>query len=107
MSGPARNPIHAALYRPVLYAGVAPQFLFFEASAVFVLLFETGLHLATLALCLFYCLVFHPLAAFLCARDPLIADLYVRSLRSADFYPALARCDAAPGAVDPALPGRP
>ncbi|HVT60366.1 MAG TPA: hypothetical protein VHR45_18480 [Thermoanaerobaculia bacterium] len=104
----AKNPINAALYRPVLYGGVAPQFLLVEASAVFLLLFEAGLHVLTVGLCLFYCLGFHPLAVYLCGKVPLIADLYVRSyvrsLRGRDFYcatPALAaRCPR----VDPALP---
>jgi type IV secretory pathway TrbD component len=105
-AGPAKHPLHASLYRPVLYAGVAPQFLLFEASAVFLLLFEVGLHVLTLLLALGYCLVFHPLAVFLCAKDPQVADLYVRSLRGADVYApgAPLRGPAAP--PDPALPGR-
>ncbi|HVT58559.1 MAG TPA: VirB3 family type IV secretion system protein [Thermoanaerobaculia bacterium] len=100
----AKNPIHAALYRPVLYGGVAPQLLLFEASAVFLLLFEAGLHLLTVGLCLFYCLVFHPLAVWLCAKDPLVADLYVRSLRGRDFYCATPALGARCLRVDPALP---
>jgi type IV secretory pathway TrbD component len=100
------NPIHAALVRPVLYAGVAPQFLFVEAAAVFLLLFEAGLHVLTVGLAVFYCAVFHPLAAYLCGRDPLIADLYVRSLRGADFYAAAPGLGARVPAADPALPGR-
>jgi type IV secretory pathway TrbD component len=99
-----KSTIHPALYRPVLYAGVAPQFLFVEACAVFLLLFEAGIHLATCGLCLFYCLVFHPLAVHLCARHPMIAELYVRSLRGRDFYSALPALEAAVPAADPALP---
>jgi type IV secretory pathway TrbD component len=105
-AGVARHPLHASLYRPVLYAGVAPQFLLFEASAVFLLLFEAGPHLGTLLLSLFYCLIFHPLAVFLCAKDPRIADLYVRSLRGADHYVPAAPLHAAPPPPDPALPER-
>jgi type IV secretory pathway TrbD component len=102
-----KNPVHASLYRPVLYAGVAPQFLFLEVCAVFLLLFEAGVHTVTVLLSLFYCLVFHPLAVFLCGRDPQIADLYLRSLRAADFYTALPALKARVPPVDPALPNRP
>ncbi len=104
---PAKTRLHASLWRPVLYAGVAPQFLLFEAAAVFLLLFEAGPHLLTLALALFYALVFHPLAVFLCAKDPRVADLYVRSLRGADFYAAGAPLHAPPAPPDPALPTTP
>jgi type IV secretory pathway TrbD component len=102
-----KNPIHASLYRPVIYAGVAPQFLFLEVSAVFLLLFEAGVHTATVLLSLFYCLVAHPLAVYLCGRDPQIADVYLRSLRVADFYSALPAIDSRVRPVDPALPNRP
>jgi type IV secretory pathway TrbD component len=101
------NPVHASLYRPVLYAGVAPQFLFLEVCAVFLLLFEAGVHTVTVVLSLFYCLVFHPLAVFLCSRDPQIADIYLRSLRTADFYSALPAFRARVPSIDPALPHRP
>jgi type IV secretory pathway TrbD component len=100
-----RTPLHPALCRPVLYAGLAPELLFFEVSAVFLLLFEVGLHLATVALSLVYALSFHPFAAYLCARDPLIAQLYVRSLRAADHYVTAPRFAARVRAADPALPG--
>jgi type IV secretory pathway TrbD component len=99
------TPIHAALWRPILYAGVAPGFLFFEAAAVFLLLFEAGIHLATLALVLAYTFGFHPLAVYLCGRDPQIADLYVRSLRNADYYEAAPALDAPRRPIDPALAG--
>jgi type IV secretory pathway TrbD component len=100
-----KTPIHAALCRPVLYAGVAPGFLFFEVSAVFLLLFEAGVHLLTAGLALFYCLCFHPLAVHLCGKDPQIAELYIRSLRNADYYEAAPALGAPVPAVDPALAG--
>jgi type IV secretory pathway TrbD component len=101
---PQKTRLHASLWRPILYAGVAPQFLACEAAAVFLLLFEAGPHLATLACAALWALVCHPLAVFLCAKDPRIADLYVRSLRGADFYAAPAPLGAPPAAPDPALP---
>lgn len=104
---PRRTPLHPSLARPVLYAGLAPELLFFEVAAVFLLLFEVGLHPATLALSLVYALVYHPVAAHLCGRDPLIARLYVRSLRHADHYVPAPRVLARPGAADPTLPGAP
>jgi type IV secretory pathway TrbD component len=107
MSPPStqKTPIHPALWRPVLYAGVAPGFLFFEAAAVFLLLFEAGVHLATVGLALAYALCFHPLAIHLCGKDPRIAELYLRSLRNADFYEAAPSLRAPMRPVDPALPG--
>jgi type IV secretory pathway TrbD component len=100
-----KTPIHPSLCRPVLYAGVAPGFLFFEVSAVFLLLFEAGVHLATVGLALFYGLCFHPLAVHVCQRDAQIVDLYLRSLRNADYYDAVPAVRAAVPAIDPALPG--
>jgi type IV secretory pathway TrbD component len=100
-----KTPIHPALWRPVLYAGVAPGFLFFEVAAVFLLLFEAGLHLATVGLAAAYVLGFHPLAIHLCAKDPHIAELYLRSLRNADHYEAAPTLRAPIRPVDPALPG--
>ena len=100
-----KTPIHAALWRSVLYAGVAPGFLFFEASAVFLLLFEAGVHLPTVALAAFYALCFHPLAVHVCGKDPRIAELYVRSLRNADYYEAAPALRAPVRPVDPALAG--
>jgi type IV secretory pathway TrbD component len=98
-----KTPIHASLCRPVLYAGVAPGFLFFEVSAVFLLLFETGIHLLTIGLALFYSLCFHPLAVHLCSKDPQIAELYIRSLRNADYYEAAPSVRAPVRPIDPAL----
>jgi type IV secretory pathway TrbD component len=100
-----RTPLHPSLCRPVLYAGVAPELLFFEVSAVFLMLFEVGLHVATVGLSLVYALAFHPFAVWLCARDPLIAQLYVRSLRGADHYLPAPRIGSRVRAADPALPG--
>jgi type IV secretory pathway TrbD component len=100
-----RTPLHPALCRPVLYAGVAPEILFTEVSVVFLLLFEVGLHVTTLALALVYALACHPLAVYLCARDPQVAQLYVRSLRGADHYLPAPRFAARVRAADPALPG--
>jgi type IV secretory pathway TrbD component len=102
-----RTPLHAALCRPVLYAGVAPEILFFEVSVVFLLLFEVGLHLVTIGLSLVYALAFHPFAAWLCGRDPQIAQLYVRSLGAADHYVPAPRFGARVRAADPALPAAP
>jgi type IV secretory pathway VirB3-like protein len=101
-----KHALHPSLYRPVVYAGVAPAFLFVEVCAAFLLLFEAGVHVVTVGLALFYVLVFHPVALALCARDPMIAELYVRSLRGADLYVAAPGFAARVPPVDPALPGR-
>ncbi len=100
-----RTPLHPALCRPVLYAGVAPEVLFFEVAAVFLMLFEVGLHVVTAAVSLVYLTALHPFAAFLCARDPQIAQIYVRSLRGADHYVPAPRVLARVRAAEPALPG--
>jgi type IV secretory pathway TrbD component len=98
--------LHPSLYRPVLYAGVAPVFLFLEVCAVFLLLFEAGVHVATAGLALFYCLVFHPVAVALSGRDALIVEIYARSARWADLYVAAPGFGARVTPVGPALPGR-
>jgi type IV secretory pathway TrbD component len=100
-----KTPLHPALVRPVLYAGVAPEILLFETSTAFLLVFEVGLQVVTVVLALVYLLAVHPLAAYLCARDPLVAKLYVRSLRGADHYTAAPELGAPVRGVDPALPG--
>ncbi|HVT61229.1 MAG TPA: VirB3 family type IV secretion system protein [Thermoanaerobaculia bacterium] len=99
------TPLHPSLVRPVLYAGVAPEFLFFEVSTAFLLVFEVGLHVVTVVLSLFYLLALHPIAAHLCAKDPQVAQLYVRSLRGADYYTPSPAFGAPVRSIDPALPG--
>jgi type IV secretory pathway TrbD component len=99
-----RHALHPALYRPVLIGGVAAPFLFLEGCAVFLLLFEAGLHVATLLAAAFYCVLFHPLARRLSARDPQILELAVRSFGSADFYAAQPHIRARMPRLDPPLP---
>jgi type IV secretory pathway TrbD component len=99
-----RHALHPALYRPVLFGGVAAPFLFVEGCAVFLLLFEAGLHVATLLAAGFYCAFFHPLARRLSARDPQILELAVRSLGTADFYAAQPLVRSRIPSVDPPLP---
>jgi type IV secretory pathway TrbD component len=105
-SGRETHALHAALYRPVLLGGVAPAFLFVEACAVFLLLFEAGLHGTTILLAVLDCAVLHPLARWLSARDPQIVELAVRSLTAGDFYSPLPGLRATVGRALPALPGR-
>jgi type IV secretory pathway TrbD component len=99
-----KTPLRPSLIRPVLYGGVAPELLVAEVSILFLLVFEIGLHVSTLLLCLVYVLVVHPLGTWCSARDPQIAALYVRSLRGADFYTTSPTLTARVPPVDPALP---
>ena len=106
-----RTPLHPRSAAPCSMPAWRPELLFLRGlGGLPLLLFEVGLHLATLALSLVYALVFHPVAAFLCSRDPLIAPAsYVRSLRYA-VGPTTPRRPASPPRVrgaDPALPGAP
>src|SRR5580693_7478758 len=78
--------IHPSLHRPVLYAGVAPAFLFVEACAVFLLLFEAGVHTATVLLSLFYCAVLPRGPRALGARAPKTAGLSGGTPAAPDFY---------------------
>lgn len=78
--------VHAALYRSVLFLGVAPSLAVLEATTLFALIFLVGLHLTTIVLVAVYLVVVHPVAVWVTARDPQMLALYARSLGFRDFY---------------------
>lgn len=100
------HPIHAALIRPVLFAGAMPELLILEVATVFALLFVVGLHLATVLLAAVYAFVIHALAVWITARDPQMLAIYLRSLTTKDFYVPHATVFAAAPSVHPAIPAR-
>jgi len=103
-TAPLRHPVHLSLTRVPLVGGAPRSFVVSEALLVAVLLFGVGLHVLTVAVAAFYVLVCHPVAVLLAARDPQIADVYLRSLAYADYYDAAPRLDAPVPPVHPAVP---
>jgi type IV secretory pathway TrbD component len=93
--------IHESLYRPVLFAGVAPGLAMLEVSTVFALVFLVGLHVFTFMLVALYIVVLHPLAVWVTARDPHMPAMYLRTLGMRDYYVP----HAAPFTITP--PSRP
>jgi len=96
--------IHAALYRPVLFAGAEPAVVVLEVTTAFALVFGVGLHVATVLLAAFYLTVVHAVMVWVATQDPQMIGLYVRSLSGRDFYPAHASVHAAPPPVHPSIP---
>ena len=96
--------IHAALYRPVLFAGAEPAVVVLEVTTAFALVFGVGLHVATVLLAVFYLTVVHAVMVWVASRDPHMSVLYVRSLSARDFYPPHASVHAAPPPVHPSIP---
>ena len=96
--------IHAALYRPVLFAGAEPAVVVLEVTTAFALVFGVGLHVLTVLLAVFYVTVVHAVMVWIATQDPQMIGLYVRSLGARDFYPAHASVHAAPPPVHPSIP---
>jgi type IV secretory pathway TrbD component len=96
--------IHAALYRPVLFAGAEPAVVVLEMTTAFALVFGVGLHVATVLLAVFYLTVVHAVMVWVAKQDAQMIGLYVRSLGARDFYPPHASVHAAPPPVHPAIP---
>ena len=96
--------IHAALHRPVLFAGAEPAVVVLEVTTAFALVFGVGLHVLTVLLAVFYLTVVHAVMVWIATQDPQMIGLYVRSLGARDFYPAHASVHAAPPPVHPSIP---
>ena len=96
--------IHTSLYRPVLLAGVEPAVAVVEVSTAFALIFGVGLHVATVALAVFYVTAVHAVMAGIAAKDPHMTTLYVRSLGARDFYAPHGGLRAPTPPVRPSIP---
>jgi type IV secretory pathway TrbD component len=104
LTAPEAHPIHSALHRPVLMAGVDRGLVIVEATLGTALLVMGGLNWRTLGAAALLALVLHPALAWATRADAAIAEVYVRSLGAQDFYPAAAAWRARPAAVRPAIP---
>lgn len=96
--------MHEALYRPVLFAGSAPEFVIIEVATIFALVFLVGLHVVTLVLVVFYATVVHSTAVWVTSQDPQMAAIYLRSLAAKDFYAPHAAPFASTPAARPSIP---
>ncbi len=99
------HPIHEALYRPVLFAGAAPEFVILEVGMIFGLLFLVGVHVGIVILVVLYATVGHALAVWITTHDPEMPAVYLRSLAAKDFYAPHGSPFVTPPAVRPSLPG--
>jgi type IV secretory pathway TrbD component len=97
--------IHAALHRPVLFAGAEPAVVALEATTALALVFGVGLHVLTVLLALFYVTVVHAVMVWVAKQDPHMSALYVRSLGARDFYAPHAGVHGASPPVHPSIPG--
>jgi type IV secretory pathway TrbD component len=98
------HPIHASLFRPVLFAGVEPAAAALEVLTAGALVFGAGFHVATLLLAAFYLTGVHSAMVWVATQDPQMSELYIRSLGAADYYPALGSVTGRPLPVRPAIP---
>ncbi len=87
-AGLTRHRVHQSLVRTPLYAGVEKGFLLFEGCTAGFLFFVLGFRLVTFVSAAIWLLVLHPLMAWVCAKDPILPQLYVRSLTARDYYTA-------------------
>jgi type IV secretory pathway TrbD component len=104
LTAPEAHPIHSALHRPVLMAGVDRGLVIVEATLVTALVVMGGLSWRTLGAAALLALVLHPAMAWATRGDAAIAEVYVRSLGAQDFYPAAGEWRARTAAVRPAIP---
>jgi type IV secretory pathway TrbD component len=95
------HPVHAALVRPVLFAGVEQSVLALEATVALALVLGVGPHITTVLLAAIIIGVLHPALARATAREPLIVPIYLRSLAARDYYAPHSALHA------PSLPVRP
>ena len=96
--------IHAALWRPVLFAGAEPAVVALEVTTAFALVFGVGLHVPTVLLAVFYLTVVHAVMVWVAKQDAQMTVLYVRSLGTRDFYLPHASVHAALPPVHPSIP---
>jgi type IV secretory pathway TrbD component len=104
LKAPEAHPIHAALHRPVLMAGVERGLVVVEATLGTALVVMGGMDWRTLSVAALLALALHPALAWATRADAAIAEVYVRSLGAQDFYLPVAGWRARPPAVRPALP---
>ena len=97
------HPIHSSLIRPVLLAGAEPAVVIVETCVVFALLFVVGIHLATLAIAIFWLTVVHGTMVWVAKQEPQMTTLYVRSLFGRDFYAPQAKVRARTSAPKPSI----
>ena len=96
--------IHASLYRPVLFAGAEPGVVILEIATAFALVFGIGIHIATVALAVFYLTALHSLMVSIAKDEPHMIALYARSLAGHDFYSPHIGIHASPLIPKPSIP---
>ncbi len=92
-------PIHPSVLRPVLWMGAERRFVILDILGCFLLVVFTGYDLVAMLLIALLGLGVHGLAIELAKQDPQLAEIFLRSLRYQDYYPAQAARLAPPPSV--------
>lgn len=101
-----RHPFYRSLTRPILFAGAPLPFLLLEVIVTYALVTFLGFRLPALAAVAVWWTSVHALAVWVGSRDPLLVEIYVRSLAFRDFYFASAPLLSPPHALPASVPGR-
>jgi type IV secretory pathway TrbD component len=81
-----RHPIHAALYQPILFAGLSRSILIAEITTLVAVVFSLGFRWTTLIFIVVFVAVVHPLLVWFTSKDPEMIDLFLRSRKLKDYY---------------------
>lgn len=99
-----RHPVHAALYKPVLFMGLPRPILLAEGTMVLSVSFVLGGQWVTLVFVAVVLLVVHPLLVYASRNDPEMIWIFIRALFNEDYYEAQPHVDAPRLPVRPSVP---
>jgi len=99
-----RMPIHAALVRPILFAGADRELTLANGVICLALLFGIGISRYTASIAVVLLTVGHWTLVRIARADTLFRHIYVRHIRFRSFYPAAGAPKASPGILHPSVP---
>jgi len=99
-----RMPIHAALVRPILFAGADRELTLANGVICIALLFGIGFSRYTVSIVVVLLTVGHWALARITKADPSFRQVYVRHVRLRPFYPAAGTPRAPSAIVHPSIP---
>ncbi len=99
-----RMPIHAALVRPILFAGADRELTLANGVICIALLFGIGVSRYTASIVVVLLTVGHWALARITKADPSFRHVYVRHVRLRPFYPAAGAPRARTAIVHPSIP---
>jgi type IV secretion system protein VirB3 len=99
-----RVPIHAALVRPILFAGADRELTLANGIICIALLFGVGVSRYTTTIAALLLTAGHWALARVAKADPLFRHIYVRHVQLRPFYPAAGLPRARAATVHPSIP---